>query len=496
MTNNETMVIEAPSFENSSVTSALSRVRSCLNYALRNQYGIDNPEITEKFLKMHGLSKQHFDFISNFENLIEKGIADGSVDTNANKGETSVTGLLSEVSQPINKLVGYRYLYRKMKELYGKQRAKFLAGEMYDMSLALADSTNVLKIYCYSLNASKLVFEGKPWGALFSAPPKRIMSYVTQLSELIHQLSSHVAGALAVGSFFMDLAHVYIYREQGTLSQLREDSKFRKYAENCIQSFIHSMNHLSRNGVESPFTNISIFDKPKLRSLLDADNMAWYFEKEDPIDGTPLNALTECADNDWMEYVIDIISEFQEIYMSIMDRGDPLHNGKPITFPVSTLNISRRENRLGNYEFEDRSFVDYVCKHHDIMRYNIYISSGAKVASCCLKDSQLISFYDENNILTLDKIGDYVESKLPEGKTDYKFEEKDFKEKVLDPITGKLEYITGVRKLKNEYRKIIHIELEDGTILDVTPNHKIYDKKSKTLVTAEKILENPEDYDI
>lgn len=390
--------VDDPIFENSSVTSALSRVKHCLNYALKEQFGIEDPEITEKFMKMHGLSKQHFDFISNFENLIEKGIADNSVDTNANKGDTSITGLLSETSQPINKLVGYRYLYRKMKELYGKKRAKFLAGEMYAMNLALADSTNVLKPYCFAINASKLVIEGKPWGTLFSAPPKRVVSYVNQLSELIHQLSCHVAGAIAVGSFFLDLAHVYIYREGKTLTELKEDSNTRKTMENCLQSFVHSMNHLSRNSVESPFTNISIFDRAKLRSLIGPDNMEWYFGKEDPIDGIPQAALNDCQE-DWPEYIIDVIMEFQEIYMNIMDNGDPLHDHKPITFPVSTINISRQKNRLGNYEFADKAFADYVCKNHDIVRYNIYISDGTKTASCCrlINDAELMDLGGQVN---------------------------------------------------------------------------------------------------
>lgn len=213
-----------PSFESGSVNSALTRIKNTLNYSLKSNYGIENEEVTEKFLRLHGLDKARFDFINNFETLIEKGIADESVDTNANKHDVSITGYFAEVAMPINKLVGYRYLYRKLKEMYGKKRAKYLSGLMYDMSIAIADSSKITMPYCYSLNASKLVYEGRPWGSLPSAPPNRVSSYIHALVETVHQLSNHVCGALAVGSFFLDVAHVYLYREGKTLQDLSEYS--------------------------------------------------------------------------------------------------------------------------------------------------------------------------------------------------------------------------------------------------------------------------------
>lgn len=387
-----------PVFQNGSVVQALNRVKNCLNYSLKEEYGIEDSEITDKFLKLHGLDKDRFDFINNFESLIEQGIADNSIDTNANKGETSITGLLAETAMPINKLVGYRYLYRKMKDMYGKKRAKYLAGKMYDMSLALADSTNILKPYCWSVNASKLVLEGRPWGTLPSLPPKHLNSYTSCLAEILHQLSNHLAGAIAVGSFFLDLAHMMIYGDKKTLSDLK-GTNYRKSVENALQSFIHSMNHLSRNSVESPFTNISIMDTIKLRSLIDDDNMGWYFENDEDLFGVPTEALKDCGEMEWKEYIIRCILELEEIYMGIMDKGDLCHDGRPITFPVSTLNISRQENADGTYDFADKEFLNNICKNHDIMRYNIYVSSGNKLASCCrlINDNDLFEMGSQVN---------------------------------------------------------------------------------------------------
>ena len=106
---------------------------------------------------------------------------------------------------------------------------------------------------CWALDASKLVTVGREFGVLKSKPAKRVSSYISMLCETIHQMSNHLAGAIAIGSFFLDLAHLMIYKERRTLNELRTDKRIRKTIENEIQQFIHSINHLSRNGAESPF---------------------------------------------------------------------------------------------------------------------------------------------------------------------------------------------------------------------------------------------------
>lgn len=247
-------------FNESSITQAIKRVQNTLVFSLKEKYGVVDDTIVDRFLKLHGLHKNNFDFINNMEDFISTQSLDSSIDTNANKNERTIAGIYSEVTAPINKIVGYRYLYRTMKKLYGKKEAKRLSGEMYDFSLALADSTKILLPYCFSIDATKLVIGGRDFGTLPSAPPKRLASYISALNETIHQLSNHLAGALAIGSFFLDVAHVMMYREGKTLDDINNPETM-KYIENCYQNFVHSVNHLSRNSVESPFNNISIFDR-------------------------------------------------------------------------------------------------------------------------------------------------------------------------------------------------------------------------------------------
>lgn len=366
-------------FENDSINKAQSAIQLVLVEKLTKDFpACSEQEIAKsasKLMRIHGLSKENFNFIKNIEILLEERLNDISIDDNSNKNEKTVKGLLKEVTSSVDKIVGYRYLYRTMVDLYGKEEARRLSGLMYDFSLGLSDSTNILLPYCYALDASKIVTEGRPFGQLQSKPAKRLSSYISALCETVHQISSHVAGAVAIGSFFLDVSHLLMVKEGLYTKELFEESN-RKRIENEYQQFIHSLNHLSRNGIESPFTNLSVFDKPKLQALV--VDYRWYFEPW----------ITDFGE----DYVIDFIQEVQNIFLDLFDKGDPTKNGLPYRFPLVTINISK------NGEIKDQKFLDNICKR-DIYRYNIFTSEGTKVASCCrlISDSEMMELASQSN---------------------------------------------------------------------------------------------------
>lgn len=757
-------------YENSGITASVNSVKKCLDYRLKEAYNIEDQNICDTILKIHGLHKDNFDFINNIETTINKGIADASFDSNANKNETSAVGVMAESTIPVNKIIGYRELYRQLVKDYGKKEAKRLSALMYDMSLAIADSSKLMLPYCFSLNASKLVFEGRDFGLLPSKPPKSVRSYISALSETVHQLSNHLAGAClykdqqiiykqnnilkcnsiktfqkdfdlenmytnfqgtweysdvnskdifivgekgkftkitkvmrrkynekiyeirtqsgkivkcskdhlfkvlykgreitvkaedlkkfdtvfntniyelsinktsedykkgqfhgilagdgsltedrqirvainynqkfiadfldnylldkkghlcdgnkcfdyricgtefvnkikenfignncynkhidienksleyltgfldglftadgyynhslgislankdliqnvidileklninvkyslikehdnkkdlyvlnvplsaqeffdlfntrigglkgtkysnrndvayfgqyaffhskgnnmkgyktykerdvllhepdtdviisitffdndddyvyeieteshwysvggilthncAIGSLFFDVAYVAKFRENISLFQLKHNKKVRKEIENDFQSFVHSVNHLSRNAMESPFTNISVFDRAKLDKFLDDDNMGWMFAEKPKY----------YSIKHWKKYMIDYIMELQHIYMNFFEKGDPLHDGRPYRFPITTTNIAK-EKKNDKWSIIDNRFVDDIC-HRDIYRYNIMVSEGSKVASCCrlVNDAELFELGGQSN---------------------------------------------------------------------------------------------------
>lgn len=378
----------------------LNNIEKNLEYQLKEELKTNIPENTEYYedtmhnktesiLKIHGLSQSQFDFMGSAENLINATILnDTSIDANANKSEKTVESIMQEAMAPMKKAIGYDELYRQMKKDWGKEEAKRLSGEMYSFALALADSTAILKPYCFSIDARRLVLEGRSFGQLYSKPSKRVTSYISALCETIHQLSNHLAGAVAIGTFFFDIAHVLLYTdttyrddnsstEPDALEELQTDKRLRKYIENEFQQFVHSVNHLSRNASESPFTNISIFDKAKIKTLLDGEQLMSYYPGMDE------------------NYVIDYVYEIQKIFIDFFDKGDPTTGGMPYRFPIVTLNLSKDDDG----KILDPEFEDYVC-NKDIYRYNIFASKGTKLASCCFKGSTEIniSVKDNHNI--------------------------------------------------------------------------------------------------
>jgi anaerobic ribonucleoside-triphosphate reductase len=383
-------------FDDSATTSkTLKNIKTALNLSLLRKYGIKDDSVSEKLLAIHGLNKKRFDIVNSIESIIKDTLNDVSIDANSNKNEKTIEGIHQEAFAPIKKAIGFDYLYRQMKELYGKEEAYKLSGEMYDLSIGLSDSTNVLKPYCWSLDASKIVTIGRKFGQLHSNPAKRVSSYISALCETVHQLSSHLAGACAVGSFFLDVSHISLYKEGYDLRELKTNKDMRKKLENEMQQFVHSVNHLSRSGNESPFSNVSIFDRVKLKTII-AD-MNWYFPFEEiPIEHPEFDS-EDAKQNFYINYIIDYIEEVQNIFLDFFDKGDPLKNGAPYRFPIVTLNIGKKKS--GDKEvIEDLQFLRNVCKR-DIFRYNIFVSEGNKFASCCrlLSSTDMIQYASQSN---------------------------------------------------------------------------------------------------
>lgn len=446
-------------FEKSSINQAVNSVYKSLQNQIIRTYGIDVEEseiITDQILKVHGMSKEDFSVIDKIEKLITGKLNDESCDDNSNKGEKTIKGIMKESIAPFEKMTGYRFLYRKMSEIYGKKEAKHLTSLMYDYTLALSDSTNILVPYCWAFDASKLVTMGKPFGQLPSTPVQRFESYASLLNEVVHTMSNHLAGAIAVGTFFIDIAHLLLLKENKKIEDL-QDPTYRKYIKNQYQKVVHGFNSLSRSGgTESPFTNISLFDREKLYKLV-GEEYAWYFFKEDTCEPLFEN-----------KYIIEFIMELQNIFMEFFDKGDPMNDGMPYRFPVVTLNISKKKDKEDKWIVEDKIFLKQACKK-DIYRYNIFVSEGNKVASCCFSGEQIIKVYKEDKDYLI-SIKDFIElfSKSNIGKsinTGYLIDSFNFNSNQYEKTN-----ITGILCKDNEINTLIEIEI-GGLVIKVTPDH-------------------------
>ena len=130
----------------------------------------------------------------------------------------------------------------------------------------------------------------------------------------------------------------------------------RKDIENDFQSLVHTLNKKLRPSHQSPFTNLSIFDRPNLVHL--------FSDMRYP-DGSKAN--------------IELIYQVQKIFCEWFKSGDPVSQ-LPYRFPVVTLNLRIDDNRK---IMDQEAFEYFSAINLEKAGFNIYISSGNKIASCC-----------------------------------------------------------------------------------------------------------------
>ncbi|MTV47875.1 anaerobic ribonucleoside-triphosphate reductase [Heliobacillus mobilis] len=107
---------------------------------------------------------------------------------------------------------------------------------------------------------------------------------------------------------------------------------------------------------QSPFTNISIFDRVNLEKL--------FAEYRYP-DGTAVD--------------IEFVMKVQKILAEFFAQGDPT-TGLPYRFPVMTANLSVDENR----QPLDDDFMSFISRvNAKLGCFNIYANEGSKIAMCC-----------------------------------------------------------------------------------------------------------------
>jgi ribonucleoside-triphosphate reductase len=366
-------------------------IGKALKQSLKRKYGIKGNEVSDNLLRIAGIHPDFFDALNMDSRIVEERLNDASIDSNSNKSEKTISGIEQETSAPKNKAIGHDYLYREIKYLFGHDEAQRLTGEMYDYSLGISDSTKLRIPYCFSIDASRLIVEGRPFGQLPSLPVQNLRGYISCLTETIHQMSCHLAGAIAVGSFFLDVANVCMYKHKYTMKHLKR-RKIRKEIQNSFQHFVHSVNMLSRNSVESPFTNISICDKTKLKNMV--KEMEFMFDINNLPCGFIKKMFMKHDKEYFYKYLVDYIYELQNVYLDFFDKGAPSLNGAPYRFPVTTLCLSKHKNEKGEWEVTEEDTLDDFCER-EIYRYNVFASEGSKVASCCrlINDAELMENY-------------------------------------------------------------------------------------------------------
>lgn len=156
-------------------------------------------------MSLLNLTKEQIDEkIAYIERYIKsKNSASGSlVDANANVDTKNIGILEAEMYKPDTIQINRALVQRKLKEMYNKELAEQYIKDIEEHLIYIHDETS-LRPYCASITLFPFLLQGtKPLGGTSEAP-KNIHSFCGSFVNLVYQVASGFAGAIATVEFLM-----------------------------------------------------------------------------------------------------------------------------------------------------------------------------------------------------------------------------------------------------------------------------------------------------
>ena len=321
---------------------------------LLNEYGTEMAAI-------NGFSDEQLsytDFIDNF--VSSDTVADASIDGNANVGHKDIVTLINEMPKPHQKLLAFNKIYQELNEKYGFKTANDWLKAEWDGHLYMHDANTTSFVhYCFAYDLKDLAEKGLYFIDNFNAePPKHLETFVDFVKEFVSWACNRSSGAVGLPNL---IPYMYYFWKKDCEEQIYTNDD--KAARQQIQRLIYALNQpFLRGGIQSAFTNTSVFDRPYLEALFGG---------------------SEFPDGTFMIDEIEGIMEFQKVYMEEMSR---IRSKNMMTFPVSSISLLKQ-----NGKFVDEEFARWACKHN--MKWNdsnLFIdNSVTSLSNCCRLKSNI-----------------------------------------------------------------------------------------------------------
>lgn len=309
----------------------------------------------------------------NYINSSENAATSSETDGNANVVSKNVATLESEDRKRENREIQRYRMKKKLKLLYPELVSQY-SRDLDSHIIYTHDeaSTSVLKQYCMAVSLYPLMLEGVGnIDGVTPGPPNDLQSFSGQVTNLVFLLSSQCKGAVAVGSYFIALNY-YIIAEYGEKWYEKldcictsEHSLIKRTIKDSIlkafKQFVWGINQPAGNrSYQSPFTNVSYYDKTYFESLFGE----FYYP-----DGTK---------PEW-----SAIDTLQRLFMSWFNK---LRLKQVLTFPVETFAMVHNGKDIIDKEYKDLCAEMYAQGHS----FFTYISDSAdSLASCCRLRNEL-----------------------------------------------------------------------------------------------------------
>lgn len=292
--------------------------------------------------------------------------ADHSIDPNANVSGRDVITFNYEVPKALMKLNSLYNLWRMLDDVYGSSAAVMLEDEISG-ALYINDVWDIGRPYCFNFSTLDIALEGlKMGGRLTIDPPKSLNAFLRQVEQFTVYAANSTLGAtgladlLIVAAWYVDEMlrtgkdHHITIAEEGYTCRVNEKQVW-VYVKEALTSLIYTLNWEFR-GNQSPFTNVSVYDRYFLEQLL------------------PSYKIQDRSPN------IHTVELVQEVFLGVFN--DVLAR-TPATFPVVTACLSV-EKTDGVRTIRDTHFLRKISRHN--LKYgfiNIYCGESSTLSSCC-----------------------------------------------------------------------------------------------------------------
>lgn len=316
----------------------------------------------EEIAYLNGFGDKQLSYTDFIDNFIDKDtVADVSVDGNSNVGNKDMRTLMNEMPKPHRKLLAFNKIYYELNKKYGFKTANDWLEKEWTKALYMHDAdTSTYVHYCFAYDLKDVAEKGLFFLNNFNAePPKHLSTFVDFVKEFISFASNRSSGAVGLPNI---IPYMYYFWKQDCKNGYATKSP-EYYAQQQIQRFVYAVNQpYVRDGMQSAFTNCSVFDMAYLEALF---------------------AGAQFPDGSYMFDDLKEIQDFQKLFMETIAK---IRQHNMFTFPVLTISLLRKDGK-----FQDEEFARWGIEHNRIWSdSNIFIDDSVNsLSNCCRLKSNI-----------------------------------------------------------------------------------------------------------
>lgn len=316
----------------------------------------------EEFAKLNGFADSQLSYTDFIDNFIDTDtVADASVDGSSNVGNKDIRTLMNEMPKPHRKLLAFHKIYYEINKKYGFKTANEWLEAEWNKALYMHDAdTSTYVHYCFAYDLKDLAERGLFFLNRFNAePPQHLETFIDFVKEYINFVTNRSSGACGLPNLIPYM--YYFWKKDCDEGYAVKSPDY--HARQQIQRFVYAVNQpYTRDGIQSAFTNVSVFDKEYLMALFGGAMFP---------DGS---------------LMIDSIEEIQEFQKIFMETVANIRASNMFTFPVLSISLLRK-----NHKFADVDFAKWAVRHN--MQWydsNFFIDdSVTSLSNCCRLKSDI-----------------------------------------------------------------------------------------------------------